>query len=336
MIIKAYEPRTASDARLKAGIAAEKQMAHYLDRQFRDAKKFLVLHDIKLGFEGETAQMDHLVVHPFGVAIVESKSVSTTVRLTHMDEWERLVGSSWVGMPSPLLQAERQGKLLKSVLKTREADLLDKVLGFAQGTFSLMAVDVFAAVSDSGRIERARKDQAPNALKADAIPAAIEAVVDGYRRATSLLTLDIKAIVKAPRDFKEAECLRIARFIEATDRQGREVSPPPNVPAPRQRESAEPASGRVGRGMGVPSDAHRGRNAESVERAVCGSCSSTHVTAKIGKYGPYLKCLDCGKNTSVKVVCQTCGNGVYIHRDGNGFAGVCEGCGTRYVIGADG
>src|SRR5690606_4478836 len=144
-------------------------------------------------FEGDNAQIDHLVVHPFGVAIVESKSVSTAVRLTEMDEWERHHGRNWVGMASPLLQAARQGKLLKSLLKTREAELLDKVLGVAQGTFSLMAVDVFAAVSDSGRIQRARKDQAPNALKADAIPAAIETSVAAYRRATSLLTLDRKS-----------------------------------------------------------------------------------------------------------------------------------------------
>src|SRR5690606_3738427 len=132
MIIKPYVPRAALRARLKAGVAAEKQMAHYLDRHFRESKKLFVLHDIKLEFEGENAQIDHLVVHPFGVAIVESKSVSTSVRLTDMDEWERLNGRAWVGIASPLLQAERQGMLLKSLLKTREADLLDKVLGLAQ------------------------------------------------------------------------------------------------------------------------------------------------------------------------------------------------------------
>ena len=38
MIVKHYVPRTVSDVRLKAGVAAEKQMAHYLDRHFRDAR----------------------------------------------------------------------------------------------------------------------------------------------------------------------------------------------------------------------------------------------------------------------------------------------------------
>src|SRR5690606_1990593 len=120
MIIKPYVPRAASAPRLKAGVAAEKQMAHYLDRHFRDSKKYFVLHDIKLEFEGDNAQIDHLVVHPFGAAIVESKSFSTAVRLTDMDEWERRADRKWTGMASPLLQAERQGKLLKALLRTRE------------------------------------------------------------------------------------------------------------------------------------------------------------------------------------------------------------------------
>lgn len=336
MIVKAYVPKVVSDARLKAGVAAEKQMAHYLDRHFRESKKLFVLNDIKLEFEGENAQIDHLVVHPFGVAIVESKSVSTSVRLTDMDEWERQSGRSWVGMPSPLLQAERQGKLLKSLLKTREADLLDKVLGLAQGTFSLMAVDVFAAVSDSGRIQRARKDQAPNALKADAIPAAIEAAVAGYRRATSLLTLDIKAMITAPRDFKEVECLRIARFLEATDRRCREATPAVAAHSPSEPASAEPATTRVGRGTGAPVSQLPDTAFGTVTRAVCAACSSRRVTAKIGKYGPYLKCLDCGKNTAVKVRCSTCDEGVYMKRNGTGFAGACETCGTEYAIDVDG
>lgn len=331
MIIKPYVPRASSDARLKAGVAAEKQMAHYLDRHFRESKKLFVLHDIKLEFEGENAQIDHLVVHPFGVAIVESKSVSTSVRLTDMDEWERRIGRSWSGMPSPLLQAERQGKLLKSLLKTREADLLDKVLGLAQGTFSLMAVDVFAAVSDSGTIQRARKDQAPNALKADAIPAAIEAAVAGYRRATSLLTLDIKAIVKAPRDFKEAECVRIARFLEATDRRCREVAPTLEAASLSGSPFSASAVGRAGRGTRGSPIPPRTPDSSVVERAVCASCQSPRVVAKI-KYSPYLKCLDCGKNTAVKVECASCRTAVYMERDGTGFAGTCEGCAKRHVV----
>lgn len=331
MIIKPYLPRAASSPRLKAGVAAEKQMAHYLDRHFRDAKKYFVLHDIKLKFEGENAQIDHVVLHPFGIAIVESKSVTTAVRLTHMDEWERRSGRDWTGMASPLLQAERQGKLLKSLLKTREAELLDKVLGLAQGTFSLMAVDVFAAISDSGRIQRARKDQAPNALKADAIPAAIEKAVGDHRRASSFLTLDIKAIVKAPRDFKESESLRIARFLEVADRRCREVQRPAAVPDP----FVETRDDRVGRGTAAPRPVRAVEEKGTTEQAACGACASRRLEPKDGRYGPYIKCLDCGKNTAVRVSCGVCGTKVVMELAAGGFSGACEECGSVHGVGVE-
>lgn len=216
MVIKPYVVREARDPRLKAGIVAEEKMAHYLDRQFRESERFHVLHSLELQHEGDPAQIDHLVVHPFGVAIVESKSVSETVRVTQAGEWERQFHGRWQGMPDPTLQAERQGMVLKRLLQSREGELLDKVLlGMLQGTFSFMAVDVFAAISVEGRIERARPEQAMNVLKADRVPGAIEAVVAGYRKDTAFLNPNLVALAKAPRDFNKAERLRIARFLEA-------------------------------------------------------------------------------------------------------------------------
>ena len=139
-------------------------MAHYLDRHFADTKNVFVLHDLRLEFEGEVAQMDHLVLHSFGAAIVESKSVSTSVRIKAAGEWERQRDGRWQGMPDAVLQGEPQGMLLKKLLASRRAELLDKaVFGLLQGTFNHMALDVFAAISDEGTIRRAAKGQAPRA-----------------------------------------------------------------------------------------------------------------------------------------------------------------------------
>lgn len=206
MIVKPYTPRRVTDVRLKAGVAAEKQMAHYLDRHFRDSKRFYVLHDVRFEHLGDNAQVDHLVIHPFGIAIVESKSVASAVRINARDEWERRQGRGWVGMANPLLQAERQGKLLKSLLKSREPDLLDKVLGLAQGTFSMMAVDTYAAISDKGRIERYDISQAPKALKADAVPSAIEDAVAGGALAEEPIPSRRGRAGRTPRQLRRRSC----------------------------------------------------------------------------------------------------------------------------------
>lgn len=321
MIIKPYEARDARDPRLKAGVRAEKQMAHYLDRHFKDSDRFLVLHDLRFEFEGDTAQIDHLVIHPFGVAIIESKSVSTAVRINHLGEWERQWKSSWMGMPDPLLQGERQGKLLRLLLYSRETELLDRFLmGTIQGTFTFMAVDVFAAISDDGRIERAGKKQAPNARKADSIPRAVEEVVDRHRRDNRLLGNGLAALVNAPRDFNKVESLRIARFLHARHRVLNEPPPeeivevavPKAIPAP-----AAPTAGPVpGREITVR----------------CKSCGGRELEAMIGKYGPYAKCRSCGKNTAVREACEACRTQVYLSRDGAGFTGTCGTCGGHVSV----
>ena len=83
-------------------------MAHYLDRYFGKHETIHVLHDLGLDFEADRAQIDHLVLHSLGAAIIESKSVSTSVRINAANEWERLWEGAWRGMPDPLLQGERQ------------------------------------------------------------------------------------------------------------------------------------------------------------------------------------------------------------------------------------
>lgn len=329
MIIKPYVYRAESDPRLKAGVEAEKQMAHYLDRQFRDSKRFLVLHDLRFEHDGENAQIDHLIVHQYGVAIVESKSVSTTVRVNELDEWERYKDRRWAGMPNPLLQAERQGRLLKSLLRSREAELLDKVLGIKQGTFAHMAINVFAAISDNGRIERVHAGLASNALKADAVPAAIEKVVAEYRKADSLFSLDMKSVFTAPRDFNESEQMRVARFLDAADRALRRVEvdleeSTDETPPRTDVRAAATAESELAEGQA--------QGVVAVSHVACKYCGHAHLLPRRGPYGPYGQCLDCGKNTPVKVDCESCQQPVKLKRVGQDFAGQCEACGLAYRV----
>lgn len=343
MIIKPHTSRSETNPRLAAGIRAERQMAHYLDRHFRDSKRFLVLHDVRIEHEGEVAQMDHLVVHPFGIAIVESKSVSSSVRITKTGEWERRAPRGWTGMPDPLLQAQRQGMVLKRLLVSRTEDLLDKVaLGLLQGTFAAMAIDAFAAISDQGTIQRARKDQAPHAMKADAIPPAVERLVGGYRKDTSFFNANLKAQLKAPRDFNEREMLRVAHFLRVRHTPPGSAAKTPVEPAPpdptgdpmtspaRDRPTTQPQRPRTPPSQAAPPSLTAGYPTTST--LTCSQCGSHDLLPKIGRYGPYGECRACGKNTSAKAKCPTCGAKVYIERAPLGFAGRCEQCGCEVLV----
>jgi hypothetical protein len=319
VIIKPYEHEEPKDPRLRAGVEAERQMARYLDRYFRDSDRFLVLHDLRLEHEGDRAQIDHLVVHPFGVAIVESKSVSTAVKINALGEWERLWQGKWVGMPDPLLQAERQGLLLRRLLHAHQAELLDRLLGRFTTTFTHMALDVFAAVSDKGKIVRAKASQAPRALKADAVPKAIEAEVERYRRASNPLKGDLRAFVNAPRDFSKGERQRIARFLHARHRA---------LNDPLMDECADPVSETIGSDVEPPVDVTPNSRVRDVAVS-CRHCGGHRLEGRIGKYGPYASCQDCGRNTKLQETCTGCGTRYFLEREGAGFAGTCKKCGSR-------
>ena len=312
MILKPYVDREERDPRRAAGRRAERQMAYYLDRHFRDHAKLHVLHDVRIEHDGEVAQMDHVLVHGFGIAIVESKSVSTSVRINAAGEWERRWAGAWRGMPDPILQGERQGLVLKRLLASRQAELLDKLLGLFQGTFAAMALDVYAAVSDEGTIQRAKRGQAPRAMKADAIPKAVEDQVMSYRRDVALLNPNLRALAKAPRDFNDAELLRIGHFLRARSTGSPDEGDAPRVVAPREAEAPPPAAA-----------AQSGPTRTSV---VCKRCGGTDLEAAVGRYGPYAKCRSCSTNTAVRVSCDECAERVRLQPQAGGFSGVCEAC----------
>ncbi|MFD1732160.1 nuclease-related domain-containing protein [Deinococcus malanensis] len=59
-----------------------------------------VFHNLRFERGQEAAQIDHLVLHRSGAIIVESKSVTSAVRINEREEWARQWNGRWAGMPS--------------------------------------------------------------------------------------------------------------------------------------------------------------------------------------------------------------------------------------------
>lgn len=170
MILKEKQFITQTDRRCVAGDAAEKQMAFYLKREFRIAKDIWVINDLRIGHDGEFAQIDHLLVSQRGMFIIESKSVTGSVHINAHGEWAREYDGKSEGMPSPVLQAEAQGRILKQLLIANKSELRGTIMGMQQG-FYYCPVTVYAAISDSGIIHR--DYDLPQVMKADAVTPAI-------------------------------------------------------------------------------------------------------------------------------------------------------------------
>jgi hypothetical protein len=329
MIVKELDA-IAPDAnkRVRAGRKAEDQMAFYLRRAFGENPKVQVINGLRLERQGEVAQIDHLVVSNHGFVLIESKSVTSQIQVNAQGEWARRVGAAWQGMPSPLLQAERQADLLRALLNDHVDDFFPKLLGL-QLTFKSVPFDVLVAISDSGMIQRPPGFATDQVLKADQITGRIQEINEAYRRASSLLSFQVKDVGA---EFGDAKVTRLTQFLLEqhqpspafapatqpsvplpTPGQEKAVSSPekPVIPKPQSRSvpipTPKPAPAQAAAGPG--SD-------QAVPR--CRSCDGQNLSILYGRYGYYFKCSDCQGNTPIKATC-TNGEKAKIRKQGREF-----------------
>lgn len=274
-IVKEREARVAGDKFTAAGDAAEKQMAFYLRRAFADRDDVLVFNDLRLVEGSDACQIDHLVLHSGGFILVESKSVTSKVKVNRRGEWSRLWDGHWKGMASPVMQGRLQADFLRKVLQANREHLRNKMFRLKQKTFTVVDMAVLVAISDTGIIQREAADLAPEAIKADQVVEVIRALITEQCAACSLRTLVFgrEEEIRAPLDPDEIE--RIRTFLLDRHRPLIVAAPPPPEPEP------EPEPGPLAVGT------------------ACKHCAATDLEIRHGKFGYYWKCCGCGGNTAI-------------------------------------
>ncbi len=310
MIVKELDTFVTGDTLARAGRKAEENLAHYLSRAFKTSTDFLVFNGLRLAEkDGDAAQMDHLILHRYGVIIVESKSVSSRVRINEHEEWSRFWNDTWRGMPSPIKQAERQGAFLQHYLHGFRDYLQPKTSPASkQESYCQLPVDVLVAISDSGIIDRPSKMLLETVSKADQITERIQAI---YRRrkntetALQQFNLDLAPLFTIPAD----ELLRLTQLLTAHHRQ---------VYAPQKQAPTEGKSGQASTPVAAA--------------YTCRHCKSTRIDINYGRYGYYLKCSACDGNTPLNRLCRQCGGKEKTRKDGRRFFAECAACATSYAF----
>lgn len=196
MIIKELEPFRGTDKFQIAGRQAEEQMAFYLRRYFGDSEDVYIINDLRLGRDGESLQIDHLVVHQNGLIIIESKSVTKKITITKDFQWIRQYKDNSSGMKSPIIQAEMQKMLLESIMEELRT-------GYKCDIPS-QNIESFVAISDNGIIEWSSHNPIEGVYKADQICNKIKAHLQNqtskcYKKASEK---DIETILKDIKDMK--------------------------------------------------------------------------------------------------------------------------------------
>ncbi|BDI34000.1 hypothetical protein CCAX7_60510 [Capsulimonas corticalis] len=314
MILKDPDPSTATDALSKAGRRAEEQMAFYLRRAFAEAPDVLVFNDLRVERNGEIAQIDHLILHRWGMVIIESKSVTSRVKINEREEWSRYWDGRDRGMASPVLQAKRQADLLRRLLDDHAPDLVGKILGLLQVRFGAMPIDLLVAISDEGVIQRTKKNPLPEVMKADQISERVKQLVAQHRKDSS--PLNFKSDTSYTLSVADVDRIRI--FLLAKHKPGATNPEPVPVEAQAVEYSMPTTAVTVAT---PPTDM-----AAAASGHACRHCASADITVEYGRYGYYFKCGGCEGNTPIKVICSACGSKAKLRKSGPKFWADCGEC----------
>jgi hypothetical protein len=48
---------------IRSGASGEKSAAHFINREFGRSERLAIIHDLRIGTDGDFAQIDHLLIH---------------------------------------------------------------------------------------------------------------------------------------------------------------------------------------------------------------------------------------------------------------------------------
>lgn len=291
MILKELDPFVAQDKYDKSGRNAEVQMAHYLLRFFGKSDAVDVLNGIRIEQDSEIAQMDHVILHPYGLLIVESKSVAGSVQITDDGQWMR-----WspkykkpFGMRSPITQAQMQCALLKELLTERVK---------AKGAFDNVRFDIIVAISDGGTIQWPSSGAIAEVCKADQVPGKVQALIQSLQATPPVLNAENRK--------------RIADFLKIKHKP---------VPPAELEEVATEAPAPL-----ASTPASTNPTVGKLPKIACKHCASDNLELSYGKFGYYFQCKACTKNTPLRFDCPECGEEGKLRKSGKEFFAECRSC----------
>ena len=115
---------------IREGVLGEEDAAYYIDFYFGESKNWAVIHGLRIEYENQVAQIDHILMNRmFDIYVLESKNYSYKITFTPEGESKVHSGRQYYGVPSPIEQNKRHIHLLERFLKAKE--ILPKRMGIS-------------------------------------------------------------------------------------------------------------------------------------------------------------------------------------------------------------
>lgn len=198
MILKELDPFHGRTQEEIAGRIAQDRMAYHLRRFFGKSEEVDVLNYLRVGSGTAVAHVDHLVLHPYGLILIEREALSGRVQIRDDGQWVRWRNDEPVEMRSPITRAYLRALSLKAFL-----DKIVKQKGFFDG----VALDILVAVPDTGLIQWPTMGPLAEVCNAEQVHERVTRRVQECRRAAA-----------APGVLTGAERRRLGEFLRSLHR----------------------------------------------------------------------------------------------------------------------
>jgi hypothetical protein len=341
LIIKNKEATTSIDIKQLAGDKQEQDVAFFLRRAYKEHQKVFVFNDLRFEHHDEIAQVDHLILYPYGFVLIESKSITGEIKVNKSNEWARSYKNQWAGMRSPIQQVQLQEKLLRELLFENRSQILPKIFGMLQESFGGRCWDQLCAISSNAIVHR---DQMPQEISEQLVKS--EFVIDKLTKLMKFPSNKLKGtFIFDPRpEFSYEDMIKISDFLmlqqkrPVSERVKQVHAEPTAIESDQVTENNQSTYiADINKNETTPEKEKTSLPQQmqtKTNQLACKRCHSTEsLQAAWGKYGYYVKCPTCEANTAMKSACLSCNSkNTKVSKNKAYYHLICQECNDRSEI----
>lgn len=136
LLIVLFSLRYSSRVAERRGRQGERYVAHRLKKYIRKHPSSQVLHDMILQTPDGTTQIDHLMISPFGVFVIETKNLTGWIfGDENHSSWTQVLYKKKYRFQNPLRQNYKHQKTIKKLLNVGSSNIHSVVVFAGNSTF---------------------------------------------------------------------------------------------------------------------------------------------------------------------------------------------------------
>lgn len=194
MILKELDPFLGGSQDEIAHRIAQDRMAYHLRRYFGKSEEVDVLNYLRVSSDTVVTMIDHLVLHAFGLIVIERESLNEPIQIKDDGQWLRVRHDGPIEMRSPITRAYLRALSLKAFLDKKVRQ---------KGFFDAIELDIIVSVPDTNRIRWPTMGVLPEVCNTDQVHERVNQRILQCRRAAKTA-----GVLTAPERRRLGEFLR--------------------------------------------------------------------------------------------------------------------------------